>query len=127
MVLRSRPLSPHLQVYKLPVAALLSITHRASGLFLFFGLSVLSWLFVLLRCAPDCIAPFLANPLGFFLVKLLSFSCCVAFCYHYFNGVRHLLWDCGVGLDKTAVTASSAFVLLLTAAFSVVAFFFVWL
>ncbi|WP_241760184.1 succinate dehydrogenase, cytochrome b556 subunit [Anaplasma marginale] len=35
-MLRSRPLSPHLQVYKLPVAALLSITHRASGLFLFF-------------------------------------------------------------------------------------------
>ncbi|ASI48151.1 MAG: succinate dehydrogenase, cytochrome b556 subunit [Anaplasma ovis] len=127
MVLRSRPLSPHLQVYKLPVAAFLSITHRASGLFLFFGLSVLSWLFVLLRCVPGCVVPFLAHPWGFFLVKLLLFSCCVTLCYHYFNGVRHLLWDCGVGLSKAVVTVSNIFVLLLTAAFSVVAFFLVWL
>ncbi|MCU7611353.1 succinate dehydrogenase, cytochrome b556 subunit [Anaplasma capra] len=127
MVLRSRPLSPHLQVYRLPVAALLSITHRASGLFLFFGLLLLSWLFVFLRCAPGFVMPLLAYPFVFFSVKLLLFVCCVAFCYHYFNGIRHLLWDCGVGLSKSSVAVSNGLVLLLTGVFSVVSFLLVWL
>ena len=33
----NRPLSPHLQVYRLPLTALLSITHRGTGVFLSLG------------------------------------------------------------------------------------------
>ncbi|MEK9706506.1 MAG: succinate dehydrogenase, cytochrome b556 subunit, partial [Alphaproteobacteria bacterium] len=34
---RNRPLSPHLQVYRLPLDAILSITHRITGVALSFG------------------------------------------------------------------------------------------
>ena len=37
----ARPLSPHLQVYRLPLTAILSITHRLSGLALALGAAVL--------------------------------------------------------------------------------------
>ncbi|MGN7679012.1 MAG: succinate dehydrogenase, cytochrome b556 subunit [Anaplasma sp.] len=127
MVLRSRPLSPHLQVYKLPVAAVLSIIHRASGLFLYVGVTLLSWLFVLSRYSTGCVASFLENAAVSLCVKALSFLCCVAFSYHYFNGVRHLLWDCGVGLSKSSVAVSGAFVVFLTVAFTAALLFFVWL
>ena len=38
---RSRPLSPHLQVYRLPLPALMSISHRATGVLLAAGSLVL--------------------------------------------------------------------------------------
>ncbi|MGN7661288.1 MAG: succinate dehydrogenase, cytochrome b556 subunit [Anaplasma sp.] len=127
MVLRSRPLSPHLQVYKLPVAAVLSIMHRASGLFLYVGVTLLSWFFVLSHYAMGCVASLLESAAVSFCIKALSFLCCVAFSYHYFNGVRHLLWDCGVGLSRGSVMVSGAFVVFLTVAFTAALSFFVWL
>ena len=33
----SRPISPHVQIYRLPLTALLSITHRMTGVVLSFG------------------------------------------------------------------------------------------
>ena len=41
MAAKNTPLSPHLQIYRMPVAALLSITHRATGVFLTLGTVVL--------------------------------------------------------------------------------------
>ena len=39
----NRPLSPHLDVYRLPLSALLSIVHRGTGAFLSIGSVVLVW------------------------------------------------------------------------------------
>ena len=41
-----RPMSPHLQVYKLPLTAKLSILHRATGAALFIGLILMVWVLV---------------------------------------------------------------------------------
>ena len=38
-----RPLSPHLQVYRLPLSAILSILHRITGVFLTLGTLLLVW------------------------------------------------------------------------------------
>ena len=42
MTTRNRPLSPHLQIYKMPFTAILSITHRATGVALAVGTVVLA-------------------------------------------------------------------------------------
>jgi len=36
-----QPLSPHLQIYRLPLSAILSITHRATGVILALGAMIL--------------------------------------------------------------------------------------
>jgi len=45
MAAQQRPLSPHLSVYKLPLAARLSVLHRATGCFLAAGaFGLVAWL-----------------------------------------------------------------------------------
>jgi succinate dehydrogenase / fumarate reductase cytochrome b subunit len=65
--------------------------------------------------------------LGGVFGQLLLGGWLVAFSYHLFNGLRHLNWDLGRGLEKSEARRSAAIVvvatLLLAAAFIYVAFF----
>jgi succinate dehydrogenase / fumarate reductase, cytochrome b subunit len=97
-----RPLSPHLQIYRWQLTSVLSILHRATGI----GLAVAAVLLVSwLGTAADGVEPFtqmqrfLGSPFG--LVVL--FGCTVTLIYHLCNGIRHLVWDTGRGLDLKSV------------------------
>ena len=107
---RVRPLSPHLQVYRLPLAAITSITHRATGVSLSVGAVVLvAWLFA----AATNVDYFnwwqaaLTSHIGLFCMAGWSF----ALFYHLTAGIRHLIWDAGVGLDKASVNTSNILVI----------------
>jgi len=113
------PTSPHLQIYRLPLTALLSITHRITGVLLAFGCVLL--VAVLAAAADgaasyDAIVPHLQGWYGQLFLVGLVFSLYLHFC----NGVRHLIWDVGYGfnLDTVDLTAKLAIVLaiVLTAA-----------
>lgn len=103
------PLSPHLQIYKLPLTAWLSITHRATGVILALGAVALVWILTL--AANDAEAygqlyPHLASWYGQLFLLGLTFS----LYFHFCNGIRHLFWDIGMGfeletVDKTAKLA----------------------
>ncbi|HEX2245775.1 MAG TPA: succinate dehydrogenase, cytochrome b556 subunit, partial [Gammaproteobacteria bacterium] len=56
MATKTQPLSPHLQIYKLPLAALLSITHRITGVFLTLGTAVLVYWLVAIAAGPEAYA-----------------------------------------------------------------------
>lgn len=110
-----RPLSPHLQIYRWQLTSVLSILHRITGLGLTVGAVLLvSWF----GAAADGAASFarfqsfLGSPVG--LVVL--FGCSIALLYHLCNGVRHLWWDTGHGLELKSVYASGWTVLGATAA-----------
>jgi len=96
------PTSPHLQIYRLPLTALLSITHRITGVLLALG-SVL--LIVILAAAADgaatygALVPHLQSWYGQLFMIGLVFSLYLHFC----NGVRHLIWDVGYGFDLDTV------------------------
>jgi len=96
---RPRPLSPHLQVYRLPLGAITSICHRFSGLALSAGAVVLTaWLWAA-ATSPACFAWLrlqMASPFG----QLCLFGWTLAFYYHLCAGVRHLFWDAGQGFAK---------------------------
>jgi len=94
----SRPLSPHLQVYRWQWTMALSILHRATGLFLSLGAVYLVLWLASIAAGPDTYAAmrgFNASIIG----RLLLLAWTVSLFYHLCNGLRHLAWDAGWGLD----------------------------
>ena len=101
----SRPLSPHIQIYKPQLTSVLSITHRATGVFLCLGAVVFAWWVVALSIGPEAFAAVRAA-LGSWLGRLLLFAWTFSFFFHLCNGVRHLFWDAGLGLELQSAYAS---------------------
>jgi len=126
MATRPRPLSPHLQVYRWQYTMALSIAHRAAGLGLATGLALLTWWLLALAAGPESYArvrALLGSPFG----TLLLAGYVAIFWYHCCNGLRHLQWDTGRGLEKASARRSGALLvvatLLLTAATLVLALY----
>ena len=101
----NRPLSPHLQVYKLPLPALLSITHRATGVFLAMGTILLSIWIISLATGVDEFQGVKAF-IGSFLGRLMLLGWTFSLFFHLFNGIRHLYWDMAKGLELKSVYTS---------------------
>ena len=91
---KNRPLSPHLQVYRLPLTALMSISHRATGFAMAAGTLMVVWLLLAAATGPGAYADFQWFA-GTIVGKVLLFGWSAALFYHMCNGVRHLLWDMG--------------------------------
>src|SRR5690348_9209320 len=95
----ARPLSPHLSVYKSKYTLLTSILNRLTGLVLAVGLLLLVyWLTALSRGMKAYQVALRRLPSG--ADKIVYAGLLVAFCYHLFAGVRHLVWDTGSGMEK---------------------------
>lgn len=110
----NRPLSPHLQVYRLPMAALMSISHRITGAILAGG-CVLIALFIISAVLGsdyyDLVMIYARGPYGHWFFLAWAF----VFYYHLCSGIRHLIWDTTVCLiDKDKATVSGWLVLLVT-------------
>jgi succinate dehydrogenase / fumarate reductase cytochrome b subunit len=105
MANHTRPLSPHLQVYRWQLTMVLSITHRATGLVLSAALVPLVGWLLAAAAGPEAFATanaILASVPGQLMLAAVSF----AFYYHLCNGIRHLVWDAGWWLDIPEVYAS---------------------
>ncbi len=109
----TRPLSPHLSVYRFAYTMATSIFHRATGLALSAGLLLLvAWLAALAMGAGAhaSFAAFAASwPVKGLLALLL-----VAFCYHLANGIRHLVWDTGRALERRQARLGARIVVIFT-------------
>jgi len=108
MKAKQRPLSPFMigPYYKPQMTSLMSIAHRASGVFLsLVGAPLLLWFIIAVGSGPESFAA-LAGFFGSWPGKLLLAASLLALFYHLFNGIRHLVWDSGRALDiRTAYTA----------------------
>jgi succinate dehydrogenase / fumarate reductase cytochrome b subunit len=111
--MRQRPLSPHLGVYKFAYTMATSILHRATGLALSAGLIALAVWLIAAATGPEAYAA-VAAVLGGGFGKLLLAGVLIAFSYHLFNGLRHLNWDLGRGLEKPEARRSAAIVVIAT-------------
>jgi len=106
---RTPPLSPHLQVWRWHITMAASILHRATGVALYVGgLIVAAWA-VALAAGPERYAEF-KSLLGSLPGKVVMFGLTVSIFYHLANGVRHLVWDTGHGLDVKSANASAVLV-----------------
>ena len=108
-----RPLSPHLSVYRWPITMTLSILHRATGVALSVGLLILVGCLVAAASGASAYER-LSALLGTTPGRILLVAWSAAFFYHLLNGLRHLVWDFGLGLEKHQANRSAWLVLVLT-------------
>lgn len=106
-----RPLSPHLGVYKFAYTMALSILHRITGCAAAVGFLVFVWWLMALASGPQAYASAMSC-LSTPLAKLLLVGFTFSFVYHFCNGVRHLVWDTGRGLERRQARASGYFVVI---------------
>lgn len=98
----------------MPVAALLSITHRATGVLLTVGtVGLVYWLLAVAR-GPEAYAA-AQETLGSWYGVVVLFLWTFALFFHLCNGIRHLFWDAGMGFEMKTVDASGQVVLVATA------------
>ena len=93
-----KPLSPHLQVYRWQLTMVLSITHRATGVFLSLGTVMLLYWLVAASMGPEAYAS-AQRCIGSLPSQLVMAAWTFSFYFHLCNGVRHLFWDIGWGFE----------------------------
>lgn len=98
----SRPLSPHLQIYRPMLTMMMSIVHRITGAALYFGTLLLTWWLVALATGPDHFA-FVQDVAGSYIGLLVLFGYTWALIHHAIGGIRHLIWDTGRGFNLDGV------------------------
>lgn len=105
----TRPLSPHLQVWRFHATMLASITHRITGSALYFGTFLIAaWLIALAsgRQAYEAVEAIVFSIFG----QIILFLWAVAVLFHFANGIRHLLWDGpGIGFSPKVASQVSIF------------------
>ena len=113
MKLVKRPLSPHLQVYKPQLTSVLSITHRGTGVFLSLGALVLTYWLVSLAVSEELFNSFHLHT-TFWYGKLFLIGFVFSLYYHLANGIRHLFWDIGLGLEISTTYKSGYFTIFIS-------------
>ncbi len=112
MAARDRPISPFL-VYRPQLTSVLSITHRLTGVALVAGMLVLvAWLVA--AASGEAAFETASAVIGSFVGRLFLFGWSIALFYHLCNGIRHLFWDLGYGLELPAVYRTGWAVLVAT-------------
>ncbi len=95
---RQRPLSPHLQIYRLTMTMAMSIIHRITGGALYYGMLLLAWWLIAAAAGPNAYATFEAF-IGSVIGRLILFGFTWALIHHALGGIRHLIWDTIHGLE----------------------------
>ena len=111
MSLNKAPLSPHLQVYRLPLVALVSISHRFCGVVNGLGYALFILFLISIASGHEVYNIgyiVLTSISGKVLMSLWVFSLFL----HMSNGIRHLFWDFGYGFSGKSPLISSLIVLL---------------
>lgn len=105
-----RPTSPHWQIYRMPLTAYLSISHRITGVGLAVGLLVLEW-WVTAAALGETRYATVMGFLGSWFGQLCLLGFSFALFFHLCNGVRHLVWDAGKGFELADTERANLIVL----------------
>lgn len=98
---KQRPLSPFMigPYYKPQLTSLMSITHRATGVFLsVIGAPLLLWWLIAVSNGPEAFQS-MQNILGGWIGALIVAASVFCLSFHFLNGIRHLVWDTGRALE----------------------------
>lgn len=101
-----RPLSPHLQVYRPQINMVMSIIHRMTGAGLYFGTLLLAFWLVSVASGPEAYAS-AASLLGTWVGRIILVGFSWALVHHALGGIRHFVWDLGIGYGLGTIDAMS--------------------
>lgn len=126
MAQSSRPLSPHIFIYRMTqMTALLSITHRLTGVLLSVGIvGLVSWIYALAFDA-DLFATLQAWS-GHIMGQLVIVAVAGAWYFHLANGVRHLVWDIGRAFELKNIYIGGWLVIVFSAGATAATAAFMW-
>ncbi len=117
---KQRPKHLALHEIRLPLAGFASILHRVSGAGLFLMLPLLIWLLQLSLGSTQDSATMFAAVTGNWLVKLILLGLLWAFLHHFCMGIRILLIDIHVGVEKQQAHNSAVAVMVVSLALTAV-------
>ena len=99
----ARPLSPHLSIYRFRPTMAMSILHRITGSALYVGTLLFLWWLVAAASGPEAFS-YASAFFGSIIGRIILFGYTWALLHHMFGGIRHLIWDTGIGLSKETST-----------------------
>ena len=99
----ARPLSPHLSIYRFRPTLAMSILHRITGSALYVGTLLFVWWLVAAASGPEAFS-YASAFFGSIIGRIILFGYTWALLHHMFGGIRHLIWDTGIGLSKETST-----------------------
>ena len=108
-----------LMAYRLPMAGKVSILHRVSGALLFLCLPGLIALFAM-SFSSEAGFNAMSSVVGFPLVKLILLVLIWGYLHHFCAGIRYLVLDMHIGVDKESAAKSASLVLGVSLALTVV-------
>jgi succinate dehydrogenase / fumarate reductase cytochrome b subunit len=117
---KQRPKHLALNEIRLPLAGFASILHRISGAGLFLMLPLLIWLLQLSLGSTQGSAQMFAAITGNWLVKLILLGLTWAFLHHFCMGIRILLIDIHVGVEKQQAHNSAMTVMVVSLALTAI-------
>ena len=114
LMTQNRPVNINLLKIKLPLSAFLSITHRVSGILIFFLVLPLSvMVFSELTHSQDSFDNFMHSYNSNMGIKLGCIGLMLIFQYHVFTGIRHMLMDFHILNQSLSSSFKSAVVTLI--------------
>jgi len=105
--------------YRLPWPGKVSILHRISGAALFLFLPFILFLFDK-SLASEVSFAYFSNLMGHPLVKLICLGLIWGFLHHFFAGIRYLMLDLEMGVDKAAANRSAITVMIISLALTAI-------
>lgn len=98
----SRPLSPHLQIYKPMLTMTMSIVHRLTGVGLYFGALLFIWWLMAAASGPEQFQ-WISDIYSSLLGQIILLAALWGFFHHMLGGIRHFIWDFGKGFELNQV------------------------
>ena len=120
-----RPLSPHLTIWRPRLNFVTSFAHRATGCALGLPLVLIIWWFHGAASSPERFG-FVDGLLTSWFGGLVLLGLVACFWYHFFNGIRHLIWDTGHGLEMETADKLGWAAIAAAALMTVITFFVAW-
>ena len=110
-----KPVYINLFKIKLPISALLSISHRVSGMLIFFMVLPFSaYLFNILLASQDSFALFIDSYNSSIFLRTFVLFNVLIFEYHVIAGIRHMLMDFHIVSETLSASSNSALTVLVT-------------
>ncbi|MEH6517667.1 MAG: succinate dehydrogenase, cytochrome b556 subunit [Halioglobus sp.] len=121
----NRPVNLDIGTMRLPLTAWASITHRASGVFIFIGMAVLLWVLDASLRSPESFAS-VVDWLSGGLFKFVLWAILSGLIYHSVAGVKHLVADFGIGESLEGGILAARLVIAVSAVLIVLAGLWIW-
>jgi len=121
-----RPVNLDLGTFNHPLASVISICHRISGVVLFVGLVFLFNIFDSSLSSASEFASAQALLQDNFFAKFVTWGLLSSLGFHFSAGMKHLVMDFGHGEEIDSANRAAKFVIALTALLSVLAGVWVW-